>query len=779
MDYSSDAAARQLTGMAPENPLPPPTQPDLQPPQAPETDVDQAVPAWMTAKPEPGSFAAKLQAAAMTPEAMKSTAPFLHKVAAAAFSALHTGDNQDQDQDNALPPPQTKFQKAGNVVNRIGAAIGDADMGAPNAAVALAGTFRNRSERMKSEKKDLTEEQKNKALILETNARTASLNHQMNYMDQELRDKTADRLSKRFDETKADYDTVDHMSKPEFDAWKEKHPNWATEYTSGVTSWEPNMVDGKQQGFTPFYSVQSREPKTGASGKVTIDDATAKRLDEIEGLKIGAGTEMDTNKYRLLTSRMDADEALKEHNEGYMERAYTREEYEKVRPLLQDPAVRNAMMLTLPGAPPQAQLEERIDINNAWIASHQKAMQQLADIQAHPNVKQLHDQNVQQQTQGLQKQIKDRQDENNKLGQVLAYGFPGEKAQANYEAWQTKRDAFEEKQAEKAREDAEKERRDRETHDEKMFQYSVLRMNQLEKLDEKNKKKEEEDAVVDDMANSLRLGVIDPSQLPSRTDTKNKIVSRVTQQMWEAEGKPGSFEDWKKGDHQETLPDGQIVTIPNAFDAAAQSEKYAFAKAPGTNNAITYARQITAPGGDLDLLRSAARRIGKTNFPSINDAKAWAQFQTGNKDIVRFKDLAIGAQDALGKILSGSSGGAVTSDAARKQAGDLIDQSLGAGQTDTMADTVEAMVNNRLFGMAENNRYIQHNYPELSAMVQQRQAQQRQQTQQKQQQQQAPQAKTFAPGTHVFDSKAWAAANPGKDVNAAKVQAAQQGFEVK
>lgn len=44
----------------------------------------------------------------------------------------------------------------------------------------------------------------------------------------------------------------------------------------------------------------------------------------------------------------------------------------------------------------------------------------------------------------------------------------------------------------------------------------------------------------------------------------------------------------------------------------------------------------------------------------------------------------------------------------------------------------------------------------------------------------APQpSATPAPQTHVFDSKAWAAANPGKDVNAAVAAAKAQGYEVK
>ncbi len=38
---------------------------------------------------------------------------------------------------------------------------------------------------------------------------------------------------------------------------------------------------------------------------------------------------------------------------------------------------------------------------------------------------------------------------------------------------------------------------------------------------------------------------------------------------------------------------------------------------------------------------------------------------------------------------------------------------------------------------------------------------------------------SFAPGTHTFDSKAWAANNPGKDVSAAIAKAKAQGFEVK
>jgi len=43
----------------------------------------------------------------------------------------------------------------------------------------------------------------------------------------------------------------------------------------------------------------------------------------------------------------------------------------------------------------------------------------------------------------------------------------------------------------------------------------------------------------------------------------------------------------------------------------------------------------------------------------------------------------------------------------------------------------------------------------------------------------APRPQAPAPQTHIFDSKAWAAANPGKDVNAAIVAAKQQGYEVR
>lgn len=42
-----------------------------------------------------------------------------------------------------------------------------------------------------------------------------------------------------------------------------------------------------------------------------------------------------------------------------------------------------------------------------------------------------------------------------------------------------------------------------------------------------------------------------------------------------------------------------------------------------------------------------------------------------------------------------------------------------------------------------------------------------------------PSAQTPAPQTHVFDSRAWAAANPGKDVNAAIAYAKQQGYTVR
>jgi hypothetical protein len=44
---------------------------------------------------------------------------------------------------------------------------------------------------------------------------------------------------------------------------------------------------------------------------------------------------------------------------------------------------------------------------------------------------------------------------------------------------------------------------------------------------------------------------------------------------------------------------------------------------------------------------------------------------------------------------------------------------------------------------------------------------------------QTQQQRMPAPQTHVFDSKAWAIANPGKDVNAAIAAAKQQGYEVR
>jgi hypothetical protein len=194
--------------------------------------------------------------------------------------------------------------------------------------------------------------------------------------------------------------------------------------------------------------------------------------------------------------------------------------------------------------------------------------------------------------------------------------------------------------------------------------------------------------VLQTTAQQLVEGNEDPSQLSKRSKTYDATLAAANKYSMEKYGKP--------------------------FNLAQAQSDYMFAKSPATQNVIKYSAALTSPGGNLDRLKQMSAKWARTQFPKINEAAAWAKLQTGNPDIAALYAQLVAVQDEYAKILSGASGGAVTSDSARQQAIDVINQNLANGQIQAVAETMRNAVNTRMREFVGKNRYLTKQYPELA-----------------------------------------------------------------
>jgi hypothetical protein len=229
-------------------------------------------------------------------------------------------------------------------------------------------------------------------------------------------------------------------------------------------------------------------------------------------------------------------------------------------------------------------------------------------------------------------------------------------------------------------------------------------------------------------------GDMDPSQMSKRSNIYNATLDAADRYSMQ-----------KYGKH---------------FDMAKATEDYKFATNTGTQNTLKMLDSLTGRDGrpgDLTTIADLQKKVQRTSFPALNDAAAWAKFQTGNPDEAAFKTGMLEVSDKLAKIFQGGTGS--TSDAKMNQAQELVSKSLSNEQFGATMGTLNQLLSNRKGSLIGDNRYLQRQYKVGASAEQQG-------------------GSGATPQTHAFSVKAWKAANPTGDENAARTAATKAGYTV-
>jgi hypothetical protein len=189
------------------------------------------------------------------------------------------------------------------------------------------------------------------------------------------------------------------------------------------------------------------------------------------------------------------------------------------------------------------------------------------------------------------------------------------------------------------------------------------------------------------IAQQLVDGLMDPSQLSKRGSTYNAILTAAQSYSQQKYGKP--------------------------FDVAQAQSDYKFATNANTQNTLRYLNSLTGAdgkGGNLAALVQLSDKIGRTDFPALNNVEAWAKLQAGSPEIAQYYATITEVSDQVAKILQGGGTGAGTSDAKLKQASELFNKSFSAAQIKGVAYSLNTLLGNRKSELIGNNRYLQRQF---------------------------------------------------------------------
>jgi len=110
---------------------------------------------------------------------------------------------------------------------------------------------------------------------------------------------------------------------------------------------------------------------------------------------------------------------------------------------------------------------------------------------------------------------------------------------------------------------------------------------------------------------------------------------------------------------------------------------------------------------NLDNLLAAAKKVDSTGSPLINRAlRAWQQGVTGDKDTAQMVTWLNAVEGEYAKINSGSLGNAPTSDAAKRDAKDVINKAMSAGGMEAVAQAMRQETQNRLGAIREQKQSL-------------------------------------------------------------------------
>jgi hypothetical protein len=192
---------------------------------------------------------------------------------------------------------------------------------------------------------------------------------------------------------------------------------------------------------------------------------------------------------------------------------------------------------------------------------------------------------------------------------------------------------------------------------------------------------------VNNIAQQLVEGTMDPSQLPRRSAAYLQILDKANAYSQQKYGKP--------------------------FDIAQATTDYKFANEPATQNTLKYLNSLTgsqAGKGNLDKLVSQSDALSRTDFPALNNAEAWARLQTGDPQIAGYRTTVLEVADQVAKILQGGGTGSGTSDTKLQQAASLFSIGFTKDQMRQTASDLRDLLGNRKRELIGGNRYLQKQF---------------------------------------------------------------------
>jgi hypothetical protein len=188
------------------------------------------------------------------------------------------------------------------------------------------------------------------------------------------------------------------------------------------------------------------------------------------------------------------------------------------------------------------------------------------------------------------------------------------------------------------------------------------------------------------VAQDLADGILAPSQLPGRF--RPEYIGRIyamAQQLARTQGKE--------------------------FNPAKLEAEYQYAKSPQTQNTLNMISAITAPGGSLDIARSAALDLPALDQKTANKVFNATATEFGSPEATRFHTAMLGLADEYAKVM----GGGTATDSGRQQGLDILKQDFSRGQLNAGIDTILADVHARGRAIVGKNPALNAMYPDFTA----------------------------------------------------------------
>lgn len=185
---------------------------------------------------------------------------------------------------------------------------------------------------------------------------------------------------------------------------------------------------------------------------------------------------------------------------------------------------------------------------------------------------------------------------------------------------------------------------------------------------------------LDNMAQQLVEGQMDPSQVPRRSAAYSLVLQKANAYSQQKYGQP--------------------------FDIAGATSDYQYAKNPQTQNTLKMINAMTDKGGSIEIAQKAAAKLPALDSQTLNKVFNIAQTEFGSSDVTNFHTSMLGLADEYSKVM----GGGVSSDTGRQQGLDLLKAGYSKGQMSGAIGVMQQDVAARKSALVGSNRYLMKQY---------------------------------------------------------------------